>query len=174
MSTWSFDTAHSEVSFTVRHMVFAKVRGTFGRWSGTVATDDAGNLSAVGADIDIHSIDTREAQRDGHLKSPDFFDAANHPSMSFRSTAIQGNLAGTFTIDGTLTIRGNSRPVRLNAEFTGTGKDPWGNTRRGYRATARINRKEFGLTWNQALEFGGVMVGEDVEIEIETQLIRPG
>lgn len=172
MSSWSFDTAHSEISFTVRHMVFAKVRGSFTRWTGTIAATDSGALTGVTAEIQIDSIDTREPQRDGHLKSPDFFDAATHPAMTFVSTAIRGDATGAFEIDGTLTIRGTSRPVTLKAEFTGGGKDPWGNTRAGYRASTRINRADFGLTWNQALELGGVLVGEQVDIEIETQAVK--
>ena len=172
--SWSIDTTHSEVSFTVRHMVFAKVRGSFLKWSGAVEADDNGAITALSATIETASIDTREAQRDGHLKSPDFFDAASFPTMSFRSTGLRGDLRGSFQVDGELTIRGNTRPVTLDVERTGGGKDPWGNTRVGYRATARISRADFGLTWNAALELGGVLVGEQVDIEIETQLVRQG
>lgn len=174
MSSWSLDTAHSEVGFSIRHMMFAKVRGSFTRWSGSVSADEQGALTNVSADIEIDSIDTREPQRDGHLRSPDFFDAATHPKMSFRSTGVRGDTAGQFQIDGELSIRGTTRPVTLDVEYTGGGKDPWGNTRRGYRAHAKINRRDFGLNWNQALELGGVLVGETVEIEIETQLVKQG
>ena len=174
MPSWSIDTAHSEIGFSIRHMMFAKVRGSFTRWSGTVEGDEGGALSSVTAEIAVDSIDTREAQRDGHLKSPDFFDAASFPTMSFRSTGLRGDLRGSFQVDGELTIRGNTRPVTLDVERTGGGKDPWGNTRVGYRATARISRADFGLTWNAALELGGVLVGEQVDIEIETQLVRQG
>lgn len=172
MSSWSFDTAHSEVSFSVRHMVFAKVRGSFTRWSGNVLADATGALTGISAEIVVESIDTHEAQRDGHLRSADFFDVANHPTMTFASTAVRGDTSGAFHIDGDLTIRGTTLPVTLNVEFTGGGKDPWGNTRRGYRGTARVNRQEFGLTWNAALELGGVLVGDQIEIEIETQLVK--
>ncbi len=172
MSSWSFDTSHSEVGFSVSHMVFARVRGTFPRWSGTVAADDAGVITGVSAGIEVESIDTHEAQRDGHLRSADFFDAANHPKMTFVSTGVRGDTATSFLLDGTLTIRGTTRPATLDVTFTGGGKDPWGNTRRGYRATTRINRRDFGLNWNQALELGGVLVGEVVEIQIETELVK--
>lgn len=172
MGSWTFDTAHSDVAFSIRHMVFAKVRGSFTRWSGTVVGDDNGALTALTADIEIDSIDTREAQRDAHLKSADFFDAATHPTMRFQSTAVRGDTSGTFQVDGTLTLHGTTLPVTLAVEYTGGGKDPWGNTRRGYRATTRINRKDYGLNWNQALELGGVLVGEQVDIELEIQLVH--
>jgi len=171
MSSWSFDTAHSEIGFSIRHMVFAKVRGSFNRWSGTIDGDASGALTGVSAEIEVDSIDTREAQRDTHLRSADFFDTASFPKMSFRSTAVRGDVNGEFQIDGDLSIRGTTKPVTLKVEYTGSGKDPWGNTRRGYRATTRIQRADFGLTWNAALELGGVLVGEAVDIEIETQVI---
>ena len=174
MPSWSFDTAHSEIAFSVRHMVFAKTRGSFRTWSGTLDGDAGGRITTLGVDVDVESIDTREAQRDTHLRSADFFDAANHPKMTFRSTAVRGDTAGKFQVDGELTIRGTARPVTLDAEFTGGGKDPWGNTRRGYRASTRINRSDYGLNWNQTLELGGVLVGEQVDIEIETELVQQG
>lgn len=174
MATWSFDTTHSEISFSIRHMMFAKVRGTFAKWSGTVLSDDSGAITGVTAEIDVDTINTNESQRDAHLRSADFFDAATFPKIAFRSTGLRGDTAGAFEIDGDLTIHGVTRPVTLRAEFAGGGKDPWGNTRRGYRATARINRVDFGLTWNAALELGGVLVGEQVDLEIETQLVAQG
>lgn len=172
MSSLSFDTAHSEIAFSVRHMVFAKVRGSFRTWRGAIEASEAGALTALTVEVDTASIDTREEGRDAHLRSADFFDVANHPSMSFRSTGVRGDTAGRFQIDGELTIRGTTRSVTLEAEFAGGGKDPWGNSRRGYRATARIDRSAFGLTWNQALELGGILVGEQVDIEVETQLVE--
>lgn len=174
MSSWSIDTSHSELSFSVRHMMFAKVRGSFLRWTGSVDADDAGVLRGVGAEVQIDSIDTREAGRDAHLKSADFFDAANHPVMSFRSTGVSGDTSGRFQIAGELTIRGTTRAVSLDAEYTGGGKDPWGNVRRGYRATTRINRTDFGLNWNAALELGGVLVGEEVDIAVEVEVVKQG
>ena len=170
--SWSIDTTHSEVSFTVRHMVFAKVRGSFLKWSGSVEADDNGGITALSATIETASIDTREAQRDGHLRSPDFFDAEAHPTMTFVSSGVRGDTNGSFVVDGTLTIRGASRPVALDVSYTGGGKDPWGNTRRGYRAVTKIDRRDFGLTWNAALELGGVLVGEQVEIEIEVEVVK--
>lgn len=170
--SWSIDSTHSEVGFSVRHMMFAKVRGSFLKWSGTVEADDAGAITGLTASIETASVDTREAQRDGHLRSADFFDAETHPSMTFVSSAIRGDVNGSFAVDGTLTIRGTSRPVTLDVSFTGGGKDPWGNTRRGYRAVTRIDRRDFGLTWNAALELGGVLVGEQVDIEVEVELVK--
>lgn len=168
---WTIDTTHSDVSFSVRHMVFARVRGHFTRWSAEVDADDAGALHGLRATIELDSVDTREAQRDAHLRSADFFDVENHPHMTFVSTAIEAHDGG-LRVTGDLTIRDATRPVTLRVEGTGTGKDPWGNQRQGYRATARIQRAQWGLTWNAALELGGVLVGEDVDIEIEAQLVR--
>lgn len=170
--SWSFDPSHSEVSFSVRHMMIAKVRGSFPTWSGTVTADDAGTLTALTVAIETGSVNTREPQRDGHLASADFFDSATHPTMTFTSTRISPNQAGDFEINGDLTIKTVTRPVVLKATYNGTGKDPWGGTRRGYSARARINRAEFGLTWNAALELGGVLVGEDVDIDLDVQIVN--
>lgn len=170
--SWSIDTTHSELSFSVRHMMFAKVRGSFLKWTGSVEADDGGAITGLSASIETASIDTREAQRDGHLRSPDFFDSEAHPTMTFVSSAVRGDPNGVASVDGTLTIRGTARPVTLDLNFTGGGKDPWGNTRRGYRAVTRIDRRDFGLTWNAALELGGVLVGEQVDIEIEVELVK--
>lgn len=171
MAGWAFDTAHSEVGFSVRHMMISKVRGSFSRWKGSVSTSANGALAGVDVEVEIDSIDTREAQRDGHLKSPDFFNAAAFPTMRFVSSSVTGDTDGDFQIHGQLTIRDVTRDVTLSATFNGGGKDPWGNTRKGYHATTSINRTDFGLTWNQALELGGVLVGEKVEISLDIQLI---
>ncbi len=170
--SWSFDSSHSEVSFSVRHMMIAKVRGSFPTWSGTVEADDAGKLTALTVDIDTASVNTREAQRDAHLASADFFNSAAFPKMTFVSTRIAPAQDGEFDITGKLTIKDVTREVVLRATFNGTGKDPWGNTRRGYGAKTRVNRTEFGLTWNAALELGGVLVGEDVDIELDVQIVQ--
>jgi polyisoprenoid-binding protein YceI len=168
---WSFDPTHSEIAFKVRHMMFAWVRGRFTKWEGTLSLN-ADNLEAasVSIQIDVASIDTSNGQRDGHLKSPDFFDAENFPHITYRSTGVTRTDAG-LDIAGELTIRDTTLPVALKATQTGTGKDPWGNARMGFQAHARVNRKAFGLTWNQTLEAGGVLVGEDIEVEIEIQLV---
>lgn len=170
--SWSFDPAHSEVSFSVRHMMIARVRGSFPTWSGTVDADADGTLLVLTVEIDTGSVNTREAQRDGHLASPDFFNSAEFPKMTFASSAIAPDQAGSFEISGTLTIKDVTRPVVLRATYNGTGKDPWGNTRRGYGAKTSINRTEFGLGWNAALELGGVLVGEAVDIELDVQIVQ--
>ncbi len=169
--SWNLDTAHSEIAFSIRHMMFAKVRGTFGKWSATVLPSDTAAFAGVSVEVDVASIDTREAQRDGHLRSGDFFDVANFPTATFVATEVRGDLDGTFELGGTLTLRGVTHPVTLAVTHTGTGRDPWGNTRRGYRATATLDRRAYGLTWNAALELGGVLVGETVDLEIEVQLV---
>ncbi|MBU6160585.1 MAG: YceI family protein [Myxococcales bacterium] len=168
---WVLDNAHSEVSFSVRHMMFAKVRGNFKSWTGTLSLNpDNYSASSVKVDIAVSSIDTANEQRDGHLRSPDFFDVEKYPSITFVSTGVR-NDGGKVLIDGDLTIRDVTRPVTLHTEETGKGTDPWGNTRIGFSGSAKINRKEFGLSWNQALEAGGVLVGEDITVDIEIQVI---
>jgi polyisoprenoid-binding protein YceI len=169
----AIDTSHSSIGFTVRHMMFAKVRGHFGQWKGTIAFDEADpTRSRVEVHIDAASIDTREPKRDAHLRSPDFLDAEKHPALDFISGKIE-SLGGTrYRVDGALTIRGTTKAVVLEAELLGKGKDPWGNERVGFHATTRINRKEFGLTWNQALETGGILVGEEVEISLDVEAVK--
>ncbi len=171
--TWNIDTSHSGVHFTVRHMVISKVRGSFGDWEATLAFDPQ-NLEAskVTARIRAASIDTREPKRDGHLRSADFFDAENHPELTFVSTKFEPAGEGQYRISGDLTIRGVTKPVTLEAEYLALGKDPWGNQRIGFAAQTSINRKDFGLSWNQALETGGVLVGEKVEISLDVQAVQ--
>ncbi len=172
MTTFSLDPAHSLVEFTVRHMVFSRVRGAFTSFSVDLDVDDATNLpTSVVAKIDASSIDTKVADRDNHLRSADFLDVATYPSIEFRSTGVSGT-AQHITIDGTLTIHGVTRPIVLNAELDGRGKDPWGNDRISYAAKTTINRKDFGLGWNQALESGGVLVGEELEIAMTIQAVK--
>ncbi|MBI5610283.1 MAG: YceI family protein [Deltaproteobacteria bacterium] len=174
MATWNIDPAHSHVSFRVRHLLISKVRGSFGSYSATLDYDPANPAAAsVTASIAIDSIDTGVGDRDAHLKSADFFDAASHPNMGFQSTAVRAD-GDAFAITGDLTIRGNTRAVTLKAERTGETKDPWGNTRIAFEAKTRISRKEFGLSWNALLETGGAVVGDDVDIEIEAELVRAG
>lgn len=169
--TWNFDPAHSTIGFSIKHMMFAKVRGSFGEWSGELHYDPKDPSSAkVRASIDVASIDTGNKDRDEHLRSGDFFNVEEHPRMTFESTSFKGS-PESMTVTGTLTIRDVSKEVELDVEQTGTGIDPWGNRRVGFRISAKINRKDFGLTWNQALETGGVLVGEDVSIDIEIQAV---
>ena len=173
MTTWNIDPTHSTVGFSVKHLMISTVRGRFSDYTATLNLDDATPAnSALEVSISTASVDTRTEQRDNHLRSPDFFDVANHPELTFKSTNIQGDVNGTFTILGDLTIRGTTRPVTLNASFEGAGKDPWGNERKAFTAMGKINREEFGLTWNQALEAGGLLVSSDVKLELEVQFVR--
>jgi polyisoprenoid-binding protein YceI len=172
MTTYSIDNAHSDVSFSVRHMMFAKVRGHFTKWSANLAFDPAKPAaSSVEVSIDAASIDTREPQRDGHLRSADFLDAENFPKISFKSRKVDTAGTGHYKVTGDLAIRGVTREVVLDVEEGGRGKDPWGNERVAFLAKTTINRADFGLKWNQALEAGGVLVGEKVEVEIDVQAV---
>ena len=170
---WNIDTTHSSVSFSVRHMVFAKVRGKFAKWTGQLDLDDQDlSKSKVDVTLEAASIDTNEAQRDGHLKSADFLDAEKFPQLTFKSRSVKTDGKDKATVTGDLTIKGVTREVPLQVELSGRGKDPWGNQRVGFTATGTVNRTDFGLKWNQVLEAGGVLVGEKVEIEIELQAVE--
>jgi polyisoprenoid-binding protein YceI len=168
---YTIDAAHTTVQFTVRHLMISKVRGRFGAFEGTLELESGNDLPrAIDVKIDAASIDTREPQRDQHLRSADFFDVENFSHLAFVSKRIEGTPA-EFRIYGDLTIHGVTREVALDGEFEGRATDPWGGQRVGYTASTTINRKDFGLTWNQALEFGGVMVGDDVKIELDVQAV---
>jgi len=173
-TTYTIDPAHSSAHFKVRHMMISNVRGEFGKLAGTVRFDPRNPAaSTVTAEIDVNSINTRESQRDAHLKSTDFLDAANHPVIRFQSKSVQAAGTGAYQVAGDLTIRGVTREVVLKVEGpTPENKDPWGKLRSGAEATTRISRKDFGLTWNQALEAGGVLVGDEVEISLDVELVR--
>ena len=172
MATHSIDPSHSEIGFTVRHMMFAKVRGQFKTWTTNVSYDAADpTKSTFEVAIDTASIDTREEKRDEHLRSADFFDAAKYPKMTFKSTKIARKGDGKYELTGDLTIRDATHPVTLDVEQTGSGKDPWGNDRLGFTAHGAISRGEWGLKWNQALEAGGVLVSDKVELDIEVQVV---
>lgn len=169
---WNLDTTHSSINFSVRHMVFAKVRGRFGTWSGKVDLDPQDPAkSSIEVEIDGASIDTGVADRDNHLRSPDFLDVERFPTLRFKSTKVDKAGEGRYRIHGELTIREATREVVLDAEYGGQAKDPWGNTRVAFTASAAIERSAFGLTWNQVLEAGGVLVGDRVDIEIEIQAV---
>jgi polyisoprenoid-binding protein YceI len=172
-NSWNIDTVHSGINFTVRHMVVSKVRGRFGKFTGELAIDDVDlTKSSVAVSIDAASIDTGNAQRDAHLRSADFLDAEAFPELRFESTRIEARGEGRYAVFGQLTIRDVTREVALDVEYGGRAKDPWGNTRVGFIATASVDRKDFGLRWNQALETGGVLVGDRVQIELELQGVR--
>ena len=169
--TYAIDPTHSSVEFVVRHLMIAKVRGRFAGVAGSVEVPDGSDFpSSVVATIQTSTIATGDPQRDGHLASPDFFDAATYPTIEFRSTGISGT--GTeFEVSGDLTMHGTTLPVVLKATYEGRSTDPWGNRRIGYEAHGKINRKDFGLTWNQALETGGVAVGDEIKIELSVEAV---
>jgi polyisoprenoid-binding protein YceI len=170
---WEIDSSHSSVHFSVRHLVIAKVRGTFARWSGTVQAP-AGDFSkaTVTVAIDASSIDTGVADRDTHLKSADFFDVAQYPELRFVGKRVQPRSGAEIDVVGDLTIKGITREVILRVEAHGQAKDPWGNQRAAFTAKTSIDRKDFGLTWNQVLETGGVVVGDRVDIEAEIEAVK--
>lgn len=168
-TTWALDPAHSELGFSVKHMMFTKVNGTFDAFEASLESNEDFTAATLKGKIEVASVNTRNEQRDGHLKSPDFFDVENHPAIEFAAENV--SLTGG-TIPGTLTMCGVSKPVELHVEFHGTGKDPWGNTKAGVSFETKINRKDFGLNWNAALEAGGVLVGEDVTIRGEIQFAQ--
>ena len=173
-ATWDLDPAHTSVQFSVRHMMVSNVRGEFGKVSGTVQADEADpTRSKIEASIDAASIDTRTEKRDNHLRSADFLDVAKYPTITFVSTKIEPAGAGHFKVTGDLTLHGITRPVVLDVQGpTAEIKDPRGNTRAGAEATTRINRKDFGLVWNQALDAGGVAVGDEVAITIDVEATK--
>jgi len=170
---WEIDSSHSGIHFSVRHMVIAKVRGQFTRWSGTVVTEDAGlNGLQVEATIDAASIETGVAERDAHLKSADFLDTARFPDIKFRSQSVEKRGGEHLRVTGALIIHGVSRDVVLEVEYAGQTTDPWGNERAGFTAKTSIDRRDFGLAWNQVLEAGGLVVGDRVDIEIEVEAVK--
>jgi polyisoprenoid-binding protein YceI len=171
--TWNLDSAHSHAGFSVRHLMISNVRGEFRQLSGTLQYDAANvENSAVSVTIQAASIDTREANRDAHLKSADFFETEKYPELTFNSTAWQHKNDDELLIKGNLTIHGVTREVVLTAERTPEMKDPWGGTRVGFTGKAKINRKDFGLHYNAALEAGGVVVGEEVTISLEAEFVK--
>jgi polyisoprenoid-binding protein YceI len=170
---WEIDSGHSGVHFSVRHMVLAKVRGKFTRWSGAVLAEDGDEARAsVEVVIDASSIDTGVADRDAHLKSADFLDVARYPEITFKAERSERLAPERLRVPGVLTIHGVSRPVVLDVEYAGRTKDPWGHERAGFTAKTSIDRADFGLTWNQVLEAGGVVVGDRVDIEIEVEAVK--
>src|SRR5579863_3490430 len=174
VSTWNIDPVHSVAEFKVSHMMISNVKGQFTSFKGELLLDEAElTNSRVEASIDAASIHTRDAQRDAHLKSADFFDAGNFPALSFASTRITRTGKGELAVEGDLTIRGVTRRVAFKVEGpTPSARDPWGNTRLGLSATTKINRKDFGLTWNAALETGGILVGDEVTITLEVEFVK--
>lgn len=173
LEKWEIDSSHSGIHFSVRHMVVAKVRGKFARWSGSIVAEDGDLARAqVSVVVDASSIDTGLAERDAHLKSPDFLDVASFPELTFQSRDVAKHSDESLRVSGELTIHGVTRDVVLDVEYTGRTKDPWGNERAGFTARTALDRKDFGLTWNQLLEAGGVMVGDRINIEIEVEAVK--
>ncbi|MFQ3535986.1 MAG: YceI family protein [Aggregatilineales bacterium] len=172
MATWQVDTAHSSATFAVRHMMITTVRGTFNITSGRIVFDPANPAAAaVEATLDAASVNTGVTDRDNHLRSADFFDAVNHPAIIFKSTSVKPTGENTAEITGDLTMRGTTRPVILKAEFLGQGKGMDGKPRAGFVASTKINREDWGLTWNVLLEAGGVLVSKEVNIELDIQAV---
>jgi polyisoprenoid-binding protein YceI len=174
LTQWEIDPAHSSVQFAVRHMMVSNVRGELTKVSGTVQIDTRDiTRSSVHAVIDAASISTRDEQRDQHLRSPDFLDVANFPTIEFQSTRVTRDSNGALKLAGNLTIHGVTKEVVLEVEDGASElRDPWGNTKRGASATTRFNRKDFGLRWNVALETGGFVVGDELKIEIDVELLK--
>ena len=171
--SWKIDSSHSQIQFTVRHMMITNVRGTFDKFTGTVNFDEK-NLAKAEIDVtvDTTSVNTKDEKRDGHLKSPDFFDVATFPTITFKSKSItlHGDKKGK--VVGDLTIKGITKEVTLETELVGVAKSPFGSTNAGFNASTKINRKDWNLGWNVALEAGGVLVGEDVTLNIEVELVQ--
>jgi polyisoprenoid-binding protein YceI len=169
--TWTVDPAHSSVEFQVKHMGIATVKGFFSDFEGVLEVAEDGTITA-GGDVKAASINTRAGQRDEHLRSPDFFDVENHPELRFESKTVEQLDEESYRITGDLTIRGVTREVELHAITQGVDQDPWGNTRIGLEVAGEINREEFGLTWNKALESGGVLVGRKVKILLDLSAVK--
>jgi polyisoprenoid-binding protein YceI len=166
--TWDIDPVHSDVSFTVRHMMVSKVRGRFARFAGEIVTGEEPGASSVTATIEADSIDTGNEQRDGHIRSADFFDVENHPRWTFRSTGVRTTDDG-LVVDGELTLKGVTRPVALALEVNGFGPDAFGGTRAGFSASTTIDRNDFGVDIKMPMDGGGVVVGDKVQINLEIQ-----
>lgn len=170
--TFTLDPSHSVVGFSVRHMMIAKVHGRFSDVAGQLEVAEDPLDSELSVEVQVGSVDTRDDTRDGHLKSADFFDVDTYPTFTFTSTSLKAVGKDQFTVEGDLTIHGVTKRISLDATYNGVGQDPWGNQRIGIAATGEVDREDFGLTWNQALETGGVLVGKAAKIEIEAEFVR--
>ncbi|MFN8594677.1 MAG: YceI family protein [Anaerolineae bacterium] len=170
---WVIDSAHTEVNFTVRHMMISNVRGQFQKLSGSVEFDEA-NPAATKVDVQIEaaSVNTKDEKRDGHLKSPDFFAADQYPYLTFKSKRVEVKDASHAHLIGDLIIRDVTKEVTLDVEYNGSAKSPWGTTNAGFSAKTSINRKDWGLNWNVALETGGILVGDQINIAIELEIVK--
>lgn len=170
---FALDPVHTHVGFSVRHMMIAKVRGRFSAFNGTVTIGERPSDAQIEVEVDLSSVDTQHPERDAHLRSPDFFDVERFPTMTFRSTRVTTNIDGDcFRLDGDLTLHGVTRPLALDVMFDGVGVDAYGGQRMGFSASGQVDREAFGLTWNQTLETGGVLVGKLIRVDIEAELVR--
>ena len=170
---WVIDPAHTQIQFKVKHLVISTVTGGFFKFEGGMDSSREDFSDAeVWFSADVSSINTNSPDRDTHLKSPDFFDEANHPKLTFKSTGIQKKNDGQYKLTGDLTIRGTSRPIELDVEYGGLMKDPWGNTKVGFEVTGKLHRKDYGLNWNAITEAGGLVVSEEVKVLINVELSR--
>jgi polyisoprenoid-binding protein YceI len=170
---WNLDTMHSDVQFKVKHLVISTVTGNFGKFNSEVETDgDDFSTAKIHFSIDVNSISTGSEHRDNHLKSAEFFDSANHPTIDFISSAVKRSGENNFQIEGDLTLHGVTKPVIFEAEFGGTMKDPYGNFKAGFEVSGKINRKDFGLNWNALTEAGGVVVSEEVKLLANVQFVK--
>lgn len=173
IAKWNLDKAHSSVDFSVRHMMIANVKGTFNEFDAVIEADPKDLTTAkIEFTVDTASVDTRNEDRDAHLRSADFFDSENHPKMTFKATSIEKVDDGEYKVTGDLTIRGTTKQQTFDVTYEGSGKDPWGNEKAGFTVTGVINRSDFGLTWNAALEAGGVLVGDKVKISLDVQAAK--
>jgi polyisoprenoid-binding protein YceI len=175
MSTtkWGLDPTHSEITFKIRHLMVSNVSGNFGTFTASAETEEEDFSNAkISFSTEVASISTGNEQRDGHLQSPDFFDAATYPAISFESTSMEKNGEGAFKLHGHLTVKDVTKPVTLNVELGGIANDPYGNRKAGFSIEGKINRKDFGLIWNAPTEAGGLLVGEDVKIAAEIQVVK--
>lgn len=171
--SWKIDNAHSQIQFTVRHMMISNVRGWFERFSGTVEFDEKDpTRSGVDVEIEVNSINTKEAKRDDHLRSADFLDTAQYPTITYKSRSVEQLDTTHSRVIGDLTIRDISHEVVLDVEYAGQAKSPWGSVSAGFNARAKISRKDWGLTWNQTLETGGVLVGDEIAVDIELENVK--
>ena len=168
--TWTIDPTHSEVGFSVRHLMVSKVKGKFSEFEGAITIAQDPKQSTVEAEITLASVDTGDENRDGHLKTGDFFDVETHPTMTFASTSVAGK-GDEFTVTGDLTLKGVTKPVELDLEFNGVGPDPWGGTRAGFSAETEISRKDFGIDIEMPLDGGGVVVGDKVRVLLEIEAV---
>lgn len=170
---WQIDLSHSQIQFSVRHLMISKVRGQFEQFAGTVNFDEQNPTNTtVNVTVDLNSINTRDEKRDGHLRSADFFDVENNPTMTFVSKAVEQTDEFNGRLIGDLTLHGVTKEIALDVQYSGTAKAPWGTTSAGFSAKGKLNRKDFGLNWNAALETGGVLVGDEVEIGIELEIVK--